>query len=75
MEAQIQDEELGPTEMGQVRERRRTAVVETRKTNRALAANLLQILGPHNWIRCSNCGAKNQAGTHCDQCGHEIQFT
>merc|ERR1711988_1179366 len=48
VEGEIQDEELRSFEMEKVTERRKSAVLESQKTNRALATNLLQILGPHN---------------------------
>ena len=74
VEGEIQDEELRSFEMEKVTERRKSAVLESQKTNRALATNLLQILGPHNWIRCAHCGSKEEGGSFCKKCGREIQF-
>ena len=74
VESEIQDEELRTFEMEKVTERRKSAVLESQKTNRALATNLLQILGPHNWIRCGHCGSKEEGGNRCKQCGRAIEF-
>ena len=44
------------------------------ETNGALASDLLQIVGPFNYIICANCGHRNESGTTCVLCGHAIAF-
>ena len=44
------------------------------ETNGALASDLLQIVGPFNYIVCANCGHRNESGTTCVLCGHAIAF-
>jgi hypothetical protein len=44
------------------------------KSNSAVALDLLQMIGPHNWILCSNCGTRNEGGTRCFHCAHSIAF-
>ena len=42
--------------------------------NSNIALDLLQMIGPHNWILCSNCGTRNDGGTRCFHCAHKISF-
>jgi len=44
------------------------------KSNAALAASILQIVGPYNYIFCTNCKAKQSGGTTCSQCGHALSL-
>ena len=44
------------------------------ETNGALASDLLQIIGPYNYIVCANCGHRNEGGVTCVMCGHAISF-
>ncbi len=32
------------------------------------------ILGPHNWISCTNCGSREPMGRFCSSCGRRIGF-
>ena len=32
------------------------------------------VLGPHNWISCSNCGSREAMGRFCSSCGRRIGF-
>jgi hypothetical protein len=45
-------------------------------TNSSLAADLLQLIGPFNYILCGNgkCGHRNAGGTTCEECGYPISF-
>merc|ERR1711865_351289 len=43
-------------------------------TNASLAADILQLIGPFNYIVCKSCQTQNQGGTTCEQCGHGIAF-
>jgi hypothetical protein len=45
-------------------------------TNSSLAADLLQLVGPFNFILCGNgeCGHRNAGGTTCEMCGYPISF-
>ena len=43
--------------------------------NPKLANDLLHLLEPFNWIQCTNCKFKNDAGERCVQCGHKIIFS
>ena len=43
-------------------------------TNASLAADVLQLIGPYNYIVCKGCKTKNQGGTTCVECGHAIAF-
>ena len=45
-------------------------------TNASLAADLLQMVGPFNYIQCANpeCAHRNEGGTTCELCGHPISF-
>jgi hypothetical protein len=42
--------------------------------NPQLAKDLLHLLQPFNWIQCTNCRHKNEAGERCVKCGHKIAF-
>ena len=42
--------------------------------NSNIALDLLQMIGPHNWILCSNCGTRNDGGTRCYNCARSISF-
>jgi len=44
------------------------------KSNAALAASALQIVGPYNYFFCGNCGAKQTQGTTCAQCGRGLDL-
>jgi len=44
------------------------------ETNGALASDLLQLIGPYNYIVCANCKHRNEGGTTCVMCGHAISF-
>lgn len=35
----------------------------------ALATSILQLLGPHAYLVCDKCGAKQKTGTQCGRCG------
>lgn len=39
-----------------------------------LARDLLQIIGPHSWLLCGNCGERQPGGRVCVQCGHRLEF-
>ena len=39
-----------------------------------IAVSLLQVLGPHSWIRCGNCHSKQPGGAACSRCGHALIF-
>jgi hypothetical protein len=43
--------------------------------NPQLANDLLHLLEPFNWIQCTNCTFKNEAGERCVKCGHKIVFS
>jgi hypothetical protein len=43
-------------------------------TNHALALELLQLVGPYNYVLCTNCGTRQDGGTTCAQCAHPIDF-
>ena len=45
-----------------------------RSMNAQLAADALQLIGPHNWILCAHCGSKEHGGSRCSQCGRAIVF-
>ena len=40
----------------------------------ALALDVLQVIGPHNWVLCGHCGSREVGGDFCSQCGHTITF-
>eukprot|EP00520_Triparma_pacifica_P008736 CAMPEP_0118651064 /NCGR_PEP_ID=MMETSP0785-20121206/10589_1 /TAXON_ID=91992 /ORGANISM="Bolidomonas pacifica, Strain CCMP 1866" /LENGTH=2593 /DNA_ID=CAMNT_0006543497 /DNA_START=44 /DNA_END=7822 /DNA_ORIENTATION=+ len=44
------------------------------KNNAALATSLLQMIGPYNFLVCSNCGMKQASGGNCASCGRAISF-
>jgi hypothetical protein len=44
------------------------------KTNGVLAQDLLQIIGPYNFVVCANCKHRNAGGSTCETCGHAISF-
>ena len=48
--------------------------VEGVKNNAALATSLLQMVGPYNFLVCSNCGMKQASGGNCASCGRAISF-
>jgi hypothetical protein len=48
--------------------------VEGIKNNAALATSLLQMVGPYNFLVCSNCGMKQASGGNCASCGRAISF-
>lgn len=43
-------------------------------TNAQIAANILKLIGPHNWIICQHCGKKEYGGSRCSNCGYSISF-
>ena len=47
---------------------------EGMKNNAALATSLLQLVGPYNYLVCSNCGKQQLSGTSCEACGRSISF-
>ena len=40
----------------------------------SLALDVLQVIGPHNWVLCGHCGSREVGGKFCSQCGHSITF-
>jgi HEAT repeat protein len=44
------------------------------KNASAMALDILQYIGPHNWILCTNCGTRNSGGEYCVQCSYAISF-
>lgn len=64
------DEGLHPEEAKAASQRRIGALSDSRSTNKALAASLLQMVGPYSWLECRNCHAKNHGGSTCANCGH-----
>jgi hypothetical protein len=66
------DDALGKSERNKAVERRRGAIEDSRQTNQALAASILQLIGPYNWVVCQNCHQKNHGGSTCANCGHSI---
>ena len=48
--------------------------LEAMKSNAALATSLLQLIGPYNYLVCSNCGKQQLSGTSCEACGRSISF-
>ena len=44
------------------------------KSNSEMSLELLQMIGPHNWILCAHCGTRNEGGTRCFQCARSIAF-
>ena len=48
--------------------------LEAMKSNAALATSLLQLIGPYNYLMCSNCGKQQLSGSSCEHCGRSISF-
>ena len=40
----------------------------------AAAVDLLQVIGPYNYILCTNCGSREPGGDRCSLCGYRIKF-
>ena len=41
------------------------------KDTAQMALEILQLVGPHGWVVCTNCGARAPGGTVCASCGHK----
>jgi len=45
---------------------------KTHTINSELAASVLQMMGPHAWIVCSNCKSNERSGSTCSNCGRVL---
>ena len=41
------------------------------KDTSQMALEILQLVGPHGWVVCTNCGTRAPGGTVCSHCGHK----
>ena len=41
------------------------------KDTSQMALEILQLVGPHGWVVCTNCGTRAPGGTVCASCGHK----
>ena len=44
------------------------------KSCASMAIDLLSLIGPYNYILCTNCGSRETGGSVCSQCAHKIRF-
>ena len=58
----------------QAMRRRLARLSPARQANAGLAVELLQLVGPFNWIECANCGNREPGGRFCASCGHRTGF-
>lgn len=39
-------------------------------SSKSVAVDILEMLGPFNWIECENCHNRDMCGRYCQRCGH-----
>jgi hypothetical protein len=62
-------------EMEDGEEARLMAIAGSSTSLGGLALQLLQVMGPHSWVRCKHCGAKEAGGRACSQCGRKLSVS
>ena len=68
----IKKDELPGHRFGEERPKKWKKISGSAKTSSEIALQILQLIGPHNWILCTTCGTRNAGGER--QCGHKIKF-